>query len=58
MPSIASANGSTFRMMAAVSGIASTLICDPKTLIDWAVQSFWKSRLRLRRVTVAPAGRS
>jgi hypothetical protein len=52
VPSIANAKGSTFRMMAAVSGMASRLICDPKTLIDWAVQSFWKSRLRIRRTTI------
>ena len=52
VPSIANANGSTFRMMAAVRGMASRLICDPKTLIDWAAQSFWKSRLRIRRMTI------
>lgn len=36
--SIANANGSTFRMMAAVSGIASTLIFDPKTLIRSTIE--------------------
>src|SRR5262245_50406426 len=57
VPSSANWKASTWRTRAATNGIANALICDPKTLIDWAVHSLRKLAWRQRdEPAIADAG--